>query len=150
MHLDIATLLPCSVEVAAAEIRRPPRLHYVAWPLVVFRPCPETPWPAQWLPGTYWASMRLLGILPLGRQAIVISYPPSAGFALRDNGHSRWMRRWDHLIALESHPQGCVYRDRLSIDAGVFTLPVWLFAQVFYRYRQYRWRRLARRGFAGG
>jgi hypothetical protein len=37
-----------------------------------------------------------------------------------------------------------LYMDRIEIEAGVMTLPVWLFANVFYRYRQMKWRKLLR------
>jgi len=36
------------------------------------------------------------------------------------------------------------YTDRVLIDAGPFTMPVAMFAWLFYRERQRRWRRLAR------
>ena len=39
------------------------------------------------------------------------------------------------------------YRDTVEIHAGLGTLPAWLFAQLFYRHRQRRWRALAARDF---
>lgn len=35
------------------------------------------------------------------------------------------------------------YTDRIEIHAGWLTPVVWLFASVFYRYRQMQWRKLA-------
>jgi hypothetical protein len=53
---------------------------------------------------------------------------------------------WDHLIAVKPASGGHTrYSDTVAIDAGIFTLPVWLFAHWFYRHRQRRWRRVAAR-----
>ncbi|QMT40347.1 hypothetical protein [Neisseria shayeganii] len=151
VRIDIGTDLPCSAEQAAAEVCRPRLLHYVAWPLVVFRPREPAAWPERWVPGTYRAGLYLGGVLPVGGQAIVISYPQQAAFALLDDGHGRLIRRWSHLITIEPDGTGgCRYRDRVEIAAGWLTWPVALFAHVFYRYRQYRWRWLVRQGFDYG
>jgi hypothetical protein len=53
---------------------------------------------------------------------------------------------WNHRIRVE--PRGervSRYTDEVEIRAGWLTAPVWLFAQLFYRYRQWRWRALARK-----
>jgi hypothetical protein len=55
------------------------------------------------------------------------------------------IRLWEHRISVE--PLGevrCRYTDDLVIDAGGLTPAVMAFANLFYRHRQRRWRRLAR------
>jgi hypothetical protein len=53
---------------------------------------------------------------------------------------------WNHQMAVESKPDGqSVYSDVVEIRAGVFTPLVWLYANIFYRYRQMRWQLLANR-----
>jgi hypothetical protein len=56
------------------------------------------------------------------------------------------VKNWGHLILVEPGPQPgrCRYTDEIDIRAGVLTPLVWAYAHVFYRYRQARWRRLAR------
>jgi hypothetical protein len=44
---------------------------------------------------------------------------------------------WRHRIRLVS-------ADKIEIHAGALTLAVWAFAHAFYRYRQARWRALAK------
>ena len=84
MYLDISTFLDCSPEQAAANAKTPRLLEFVASPLVEFKPVSPSTFPEFWTEGTHWVSMRILGFLPFGTQAIVISYPPSAeGFLLR-------------------------------------------------------------------
>jgi hypothetical protein len=58
------------------------------------------------------------------------------------------LRRWDHDVIVERlDDDRSRYTDRVLIDVGPFTMPVALFARLFYRYRyrQRRWRQLARR-----
>lgn len=52
---------------------------------------------------------------------------------------------WDHTIQVSPSSSGCDYSDEIEIDAGGLTIFVWSYANLFYRYRQLRWRRLARR-----
>ena len=55
------------------------------------------------------------------------------------------VQKWNHRIRLEREAaQKCNYTDEVEIEAGPLTAVIWAFAQVFYRYRQMRWRRLAR------
>lgn len=104
--------------------------------------------PVRWAEGTYWVTLQVLGFIPFGHQAIRISFPPiPGGFAIRDNGYSAVIPVWDHTITLTPTQTGCHYEDRIEVAAGWLTPFVWLFAQVFYRHRQNRWRRLVRRGF---
>ncbi|RJP94851.1 MAG: hypothetical protein C4518_02490 [Desulfobacteraceae bacterium] len=56
------------------------------------------------------------------------------------------VRVWNHLIKIEPESDSrCRYTDQIDIRAGWMTLGVWLYAHVFYRYRQSRWKRLIRR-----
>ena len=67
---------------------------------------------------------------------------------MRDNGRGDLAKRWDHRITIEGTDQGTTqYTDRVEVEAGLLTPGVWAFAQLFYRYRQARWRRLVRHDF---
>lgn len=55
------------------------------------------------------------------------------------------VKTWNHLLKVEPLPGGrSRYTDEIEIRAGSMTPVVWAFAQLFYRYRQARWRSLAR------
>jgi hypothetical protein len=56
------------------------------------------------------------------------------------------VENWGHLIRVQHGPEPgrSRYTDQIDIRAGVLTPLVWAYAHVFYRYRQARWRRLAR------
>lgn len=119
--------------------------------MVTFQPIEPAPLPEFWVEGTHWVKLLLFGFLPLGRQAIVISFPAVDDiFMLRDNGYSALINQWDHTITLEQIGNQVRYRDEIRIAAGILTPLVWLFAGVFFRHRQRRLKVLATRGFDYG
>ena len=69
-----------------AEVRSTRLLEYVAYPIITFQPIEPPSFPQEWAEGTYWVNLKLFGGLPLGRQAIVISYPAteSNAYVVRD------------------------------------------------------------------
>lgn len=150
MQIDLATLLPCSLEEVVAQVRTPRLLRHVASPLLSFSPLAPAEFPDIWSEGTYWVTLKLFGVLPIGRQAIVISYPQAESaetFMLRDNGYSPLISKWDHLITAQEASGGTLYRDQVTIEAGVLSPFVWLYARLFYAHRQRRWATLATHGF---
>ncbi|MGD8244871.1 MAG: hypothetical protein PVI63_06740 [Anaerolineae bacterium] len=55
------------------------------------------------------------------------------------------IQQWNHRIFVERvAAQRCRYTDEIDIEAGLLTGIVWVYAHIFYRYRQARWRRLAK------
>lgn len=148
MIVHLSTILPAPADACIAAVMTPALLRHIASPLVRFEPVAPTGWPARWTPGPFPVRMKLFGLLPLGEQVIDISLPSAAPgrFALRDNGHSRWIPRWDHLITIEAVGSATRYTDRVEIEAGWRTPFVWLFARLFYAHLQRRWCRLATRG----
>lgn len=149
--VKITTVLPCSVDQAREAVLTSRLLRHVSWPLVRFRPVDPSELPPTWSVGDYLVEMRMLGWIPLGRQTISITFPAPTPdrVLLRDNGSGQLLRRWDHLISIEPdrEPGRARYTDRVDVAAGPFTPVAWAMAQVLYRWRQHRWRRLAARGF---
>ncbi len=150
MQIDLSSQLPCSLAEVIAQVRTPRLLRQVASPLLSFSPLTPAVFPSTWREGTYWGRLKLFGVLPVGRQAIVISYPPAGNaqaFMLRDNGYSPRISKWDQLITAQEVNGETLYRDRVTIEAGILTPFVWLFARLFYAHRQRRWATLAANGF---
>src|SRR5205814_10309082 len=88
----------------------------------------------------------LFGIIPLGTHTIFLERIDSEAREIQSR-ESEWLvRRWDHLIRVRPAADGqTLYSDEILIEAGWLTAFVWLFAHWFYRHRQRRWRRVARR-----
>lgn len=148
MLVDVSTYLPCRPEQAIHHACTSRLLQYVADPLLKLVPKEPSRLPETWSEGTYRVSMYLFGFLPFGAQAVVISFPESKNaFCVRDNGYGSRIRKWDHFVTIEQAGDGTLYRDRVTIEAGILTPFVWALAQVFYRHRQRRWRRLVAHSF---
>lgn len=150
MRLLVETDLNCSAARAWAEVQKPELLVHVASPVLVFIPRAPTEFPPAGLDGEFVVSMKLFGLLPLGRQTIRVSRhaDPDGSFHLRDDGFSDVIRKWDHRISLTPLSEClCHYTDTIDIEAGLLTPVVFCFAFVFFRWRQHRWRQLVAREF---
>ena len=154
MRIDVATILDAPAERVWEEVRKSAALDHVASPLQAFVPIDPAVPPARWETGRYLYRLMLFERIPIGTQYIGIEFPPDRGdgvLRMRDNGSGDRIRMWDHMIELTPRADGRTdYRDTVEIHAGLGTLPAWLFAQVFYRHRQRRWRALAASGFDYG
>lgn len=64
---------------------------------------------------------------------------------LRTAERGGFVEVWNHLLKVEPICGGrSRYTDEIEVRAGVLTPVVWALAHLFYRYRQARWRALAR------
>jgi hypothetical protein len=147
MLVTISSTLDAAPAVVRQLVQRSDTLIYISHPLIRFVPIQPSALPDVWSPGDYLVSIRSLGVLPLGTQVIRIEHPPTADpdtFLLRDNGSGQLVRVWDHLITIrpDANDGKTQYADRVEVSAGVLTPFIWLFAQGFYRWRQYRWKKL--------
>jgi hypothetical protein len=153
MKLTVRTVFEAPAQLIWDEARRPRLLTYVAAPMQVFEPLVPATLPELWAEGRYLVRLWLLGVLPLGKQWIVVSYPDAelharGEYTLRDRGYGDLITIWDHLITITARPDGRTdYCDEVEIRAGLMTPFIWCFAWTFYRHRQRRWRRLVANGF---
>lgn len=154
MKTTISTLLHAKPERVWKELQRPKLLEYVASPLVVFDPVGMESFPEQWEEDEYRVAMLLFGVIPLGEQTIrtskvrVDDTDGEQFYQLRDNGTGQLVSVWDHLISVRETPDGkTVYTDEIEVKAGVLTPVILLFAAIFYRHRQGRWRKLVENDF---
>lgn len=66
-------------------------------------------------------------------------------YEIYTNEHGGPVTTWNHRLTFEELGEGrCRYTDQVEVDAGPMTLGTVLFVQAFFRYRQWRWRELAR------
>ena len=110
------------------------------------------PAPSVWRAGATVAGwVFLFGVIPFSRHTLhVLRIDENAmTFSSRESGGL--LRRWNHdIIVVATDDSRCNYRDRIDIDAGIFTPAVVLYARWFYRTRQRRWRTLAKALAVGG
>jgi hypothetical protein len=140
----VSTDLDCSADLAWDAVKRPETLRYITRGVLGFRPLAELP---QQFGEGMTVPVRLLffGVIPAWRHEITIVRLDPERRELYTNERGGPVRNWNHLIRIEAAAPGRArYTDEIEIQAGPLTPLVWSYAQLFYRYRQRRWRRLAR------
>lgn len=140
--LKISTYLPADLKTVKSHVLTPAPLDFVVAGLMKFHPIEPKSFPPVWREGEFRVRMFAFHFLPIGEQTLGIEFPQESDrWALRDNGSGSVAKTWDHLIYLQPEGDGTRYTDEVTIDAGFFTLPVFVYASLFYRYRQWRWRK---------
>jgi hypothetical protein len=146
--IHIETHLAADPDIVKNHVLTPALLNYVVAGLMKFQPIDPPAFPDRWIPGKYMVRMLAFHVIPVGRQVVGIELPQeSDDWFVRDNGGGSIARVWDHLIFVEPEGKGTRYTDLVRIDAGILTWPVVLYATLFYRHRQRRWRKLVRLNF---
>ncbi len=151
-RVRIRTKIAAPTERVWAEVQTPRLFLHITAPLVRFAPV-SGEIPAEFEEGRFDVKLKLFGVVPMGEQAIVVTKhvgqeDGALVWKIRDNGFSRMIPKWDHWIVLRrTGPAETLYEDDVTIEAGLLTPFIWAFAALFYRWRQHRWRGLARSGF---
>lgn len=94
--------------------------------------------------GTGW--LFAFHVVPMWRHTIRGHRVDDATMTLQSHERGGIVRRWDHTLHVEpTGPRTSRYSDTVELDAGAFTPMVAAVGRGLYRYRQRRWRKLARR-----
>ncbi|ADB53287.1 SRPBCC family protein [Conexibacter woesei] len=139
----VTTDLPLAAEAACELAQKPALFAYVVRPIFAARDLPDRFDDVS--AGTETAArLWWLGVLPSWRHHLRVVEIGSRGLYTNERGGL--VRAWNHRLTFEPLPDGggCRYTDEVQLDAGPVTPLVWLFAQLLFRYRQARWRGLAR------
>ena len=88
----------------------------------------------------------LFGWIPWSSHTFEITDVDVSAKKIETEEQGGMIRSWRHTMkVVATSDNHCRYTaDWIDLDAGFLTLPIWLFANAFYWYRQRRWRRLAR------
>ena len=149
-ELTFSCQLQSDPDLVRACILKPALFLHVAAPLVKFTRSDAPYFPDVWEPGEYRGSMKLLGVVPIGWQAIVIEFPTSSGdgHVLTDSGYGPMLKMWEHRIeAHASEGGGTRYIDRLKMDAGLLTPIASVLVAQFFKHRHRRLKMLDQSGF---
>ncbi|MEM8817200.1 MAG: hypothetical protein AAGE85_15345 [Pseudomonadota bacterium] len=147
--VELSTTLAAPPPKVIEHVGRTALLEYVSRGILRFVPVDPHRFPEVWREGRYKVNLYLFGFVPLGWQTIGIEPQPGSGktWSMRDNGYGWAIKTWDHTIEVTPRGEGSCYTDRITVDAGVLTTLTALFAKLFYRHRQRRWRKLVANGF---
>jgi len=152
MLARISTIFDCTVEHLWKEISRPASLRFVAAPLLHFEPLvagdasPERSagLDGDWVVGkTYPLRLSLFGFLPAGEHRITLVRIEREANLIESQESGALAPVWNHTIRFHALGNGRLhYTDEIEIQAGLLTVVIWMFAHLFYRHRQRRWKML--------
>jgi ligand-binding SRPBCC domain-containing protein len=140
----VGTELAAPPERVWETLKKAETLRYITRGLLGFRPL--GPVPDELAPGDV-VRIRLLffHVIPGWVHEIRIVAVDDEARRIETTEHGGSVKTWNHVLSVEAAAAGCTrYTDTITLDAGPFTRLVWAYANLFYRYRQWRWRRLAR------
>jgi len=142
--VDISSRLEGSADAVWAAVKTPVAFRRVTRGLITM-PVLRTR-VDEWREGeTVVGWVFLFGVIPFSRHHLHVSGINDTSRTLSSREKGGVVRRWDHdIIVTPVDDRSCIYRDRISIDAGVFTPFVAIYARCFYAVRQRRWRTLAK------
>jgi hypothetical protein len=143
LRIKASSVLPAGRDIVYSELRKISTLLYVCSPMAAFTPLDgQNAWEAG-------ARFRLkLKVMGLDFGEHVIRVTRFGTHMISTEEHNRHVPKWNHTILLEDWGERRTkYSDVVEISAGLKTPFVWLWAHVFYRHRQRRWRKLLGRKF---
>lgn len=142
MRVRISTHLSCTEEELWKKIIRPASLQFVASPVLTFEPLNGESLPDEWqVDMPYRLRLRLFGFIPMGEHTIRIVKIDRKTNTIRSMESGRLATVWNHDITFSKTEPGTVrYTDEIEIRAGWLTPAIRLFAHLFYRHRQRRWK----------
>jgi hypothetical protein len=142
MNVTVSTELSIPAERAYELAQRTATVQHVLWPW--FSVTPATVVPETIVEGAHISlDLRLLGVAPVWRHEIYIHRLTPEEIVSHEHGGP--VTTWNHrLTFVPTSPVACRYTDAVEIRAGLLTPVVALVAALIYRYRQARWRGLAR------
>lgn len=146
MLARISTTFDCTAQQLWEAISRPASLRFVAAPLLHFEPLVAGDLDGEWVVDkTYRLRLSLFGFLPAGEHRITLVTIDRAANLIESKESGALSPVWNHTIRFQPFGDGRLhYTDEIEIQAGLLTGVVWAFAQVFYRHRQRRWKKLLR------
>lgn len=150
MRVQLRFTAPCSPAAAWDALTSPLELARTYAPFLTLHT--EDALPDRWRPGDeVVVGLRLLGLVPVGRQLIAIRTRRRGGARILEDagrpltGPLAVVTSWRHRMAVSALPDGTtLYRDRLDVSAGLLTPLVWLALWGTWQLRATRLRRTMR------
>lgn len=145
MKISISSNINIPADEAWTLVKRSSTLLYVTRGLMGFKSLSAN-LPFEWQQGsTEKLRIMLFGIIPAWIHQINFKAISDSRMTMLTHESGGVVKTWNHNISIKSvDNNSCFYTDDVEIRAGVFTLLIWLYAHVFYRYRQLRWRFLVK------
>jgi len=144
MQATISTTLDANAEAVWSKVKCSATLSYVTKGLLGFKGFAQ--FPAVWQEGqTVHTRLLLFGFIPGWKHQLTFERISDLDMELSTCEAGGLNSCWNHDIEVRRlSSEQCHYVDRIDIEAGWATPLVWLYAHLFYRYRQWRWHQLVK------
>jgi hypothetical protein len=138
MNIRVTSIFPADREIVFEKLQEISTLQYICSPIAKFTPLNKCHiWIAE---ACFTFNLRVMG-LNFGVHTINVDRFDLTLISTRE--HNESVPIWNHTITLEKHGDNCTkYTDIVEIKAGFKTFFIWIWANVFYRHRQKKWRKL--------
>ncbi|MDR1563334.1 MAG: hypothetical protein LBS74_00020 [Oscillospiraceae bacterium] len=142
--INISCDLPANAKQIWPLLLRIDTLKYIAAPYAAFVPLSSDT--ANWNEGaSLLFNLRIWGFIPLGTHTVFIKRIDEENLLIQSEEHNRHVPVWNHKITLTPlNNHATHYTDEVEICAGALTWLVALWANLFYRHRQKKWRKLCK------
>jgi len=92
----------------------------------------------------YIFKLFIYGFIPFGDHKIILKKLDKENKIILSNEHNKIVKIWNHLIFMENVGENEIkYTDEVEIYAGIFTLFTAIWAKLFYKHRQKKWKRIS-------
>jgi len=92
----------------------------------------------------YVFKLFIYGFIPFGDHKIILKELDKENKIILSNENNKIVKIWNHLILMENVGENEVkYTDEVEIYAGIFTLFTAIWAKLFYKHRQKKWKRIS-------
>jgi ligand-binding SRPBCC domain-containing protein len=144
MMVTVSTELDAPAEVVWSALKRKASFLHVTRGFMGFPDAQE--WPREWRQGDEACTrLRFLHLIPGWEHRVRVVRVDEDERELVSNESGGPVERWNHVLKVKPISENrSLYTDEIEIRAGLLTPLAWVFAHVLYRYRQMRWRELAR------
>ena len=92
----------------------------------------------------YIFKLLIYGFLPFGRHKIILEILDEKNKIILSKEHNSIVKIWNHKILMENIEENKTkYTDEVEIYAGIFTIFVAVWAKIFYKHRQKKWKKIS-------
>jgi hypothetical protein len=138
MIIHVTSIFPASREKIFEKLQEIETLRYICSPLAAFTPLDKS---QKWQAGAVFRFVLTACGLKFGVHTIKVKKFEIDKILTHE--HNKNVPIWNHIITLEkSGENNTKYSDIVEVRAGWKTPFIWLWANIFYRHRQRKWREL--------
>jgi hypothetical protein len=148
MLVNRSTILDIDADSAWKLVKRISTFRYVTRGILAWTPDDQQ---EEWQEGQMFRlRLRLFHLIPTWHHQLRIVSLNNHQREIRTEEQGGLLRKWNHTISVEPvSSSSCRYTDSVDIGGRLLTPAIWAIAQLFFRYRQLRLRKLTRSGAKG-